>query len=679
VASEQSSTPLDVSNLSPSPQSFAFGDVTGDGRDDLVVASTSSLALFVERADGRFFPNITLLCDSLTCPRGAAPNSVAIADVDGDGLKEIVAARGAGSISVIFGDGKGGFPAQIQLASIGQSLGAVHVADIDDDGDNDVLVTDIQRSLAIVLQNDGQAGFSIGNLAVDVQPVRIVAADANGDGTMDLVTANRRFDTVSVLLGLGKGAFAAAASFEVGADPVDLAAADLNGDGPAEVVTANSATDDCTVLRTDPDGIFAHNPCLGDGQSQGPIAAQARDLNRDQLPDVVFADYYRERLFVSRGRGDFRFADGQPYAVSAYTRHLVIGDLNLDRFPDLLIASSPPANDSQVDSTDLLRSDGAGGFLPKVQIASAVGRGGIAVGDLNRDGRPDIATAGRDSLTLFAGNGRGSFTPLGNPLALPTGAEPRSIDAGDVDRDGWLDLVTANRTTRNVSLFFGNGRGSFAARRDYPLAGGPWAAVVADATGDAIADIVVSADAGPSAMEPGVVVLLVGDGRRGFTVATLPAGIQPQRTLARDVTGDAIADLVTANRQSSTISLLEGIGGGEFAPPVTFRVGDTPSDLDLPDLDGDGRPDTLTANLNGHDCSILLNQSALPFVFGDLNGNATVEAADLLRLTPELFDGDGDLAELAHEGWTMLDARADANRDGRVSAADLVRIVRALE
>lgn len=674
---------MQVRNGSALPLTFALGDLTGDGRDEMAVAvpASEALSLFKLEDNGTLASLAgLLLCDGSRCPGpgGAGPTSIGIGDLNGDGLPDLAVARTNGSVSVAFGDGRGAFPRQGYLPGIGRTLGALSITDVDGDGRDEILTTDFRLGLALLLRGNAAGQFTTAAMTAGDQPVRAIAADVTGDSLPDILAVNRFPDTVSVLVGRRDGSYSGPEQFPVGQDPVDLAVGDFDQDGRPDLVTANSADDDCSILVNAPETIFARNPCQAPGRGEGPIAVEARDLNRDGRSDLAVLHFYSDDLLVVPRLAGFRFATPASYAVIAAPRHLLVGDVDLDGVADLLVSTiSRSTSSAEPERIGLLRTDGQAGLVQQSIVSNDTGGGGIALGDLNGDGHPDLIAAGKRSVTLFTGNGRGSFTPSAPQLELPAGAEPSGICAGDIDRDGRLDVVTANRTTRNISVFFADDRGRFAARRDHTLPGRPSAVLVADATADGSADLVVAVDVDTTTpREPDLVVVLVGNGQRSFDTRTLTVGADPQSILVRDVTGDAVADLVVVNRLNNSISLLAGRGNGEFEPAVSFRVGDVPSDLALADLNDDGRPDAITPNLNGNDCTILLNESDHPFVFGDLDGDAIVDSADVARLPPELFDGDGDAAELAHEGWVMLDERADPNRDRRVTAADLVWIAR---
>jgi hypothetical protein len=191
---------------------------------------------------------------------GDGPRSVAVADLGGDSVPDLVTAnRDSDDVSVLRGNGDGSFQATVSFAA-GDRPFSVAVADLDGDGVPDVVTANLERApftgddVSVLLGNgDGSFQAAVSFAAGD-EPVFVAVADLDGDGVPDLVTANRDSDDVSVLLGNGDGSFQAAVSFAVGDNPNSVAVADLDGDTAPDLVTANlSSSDDVTVLLNLPE------------------------------------------------------------------------------------------------------------------------------------------------------------------------------------------------------------------------------------------------------------------------------------------------------------------------------------------------------------------------------------------------------------------------------------------
>jgi len=233
-------------------------------------------------------------------------------------------------------------------------------------------------------------------------------------------------------------------------------------------------------------------------------------------------------------------------------------------------------------------------FLPAVAY-SANGPGiSVTIGDFNGDGIPDFAV-GNGGISVFLGNGDGTFHA---PVNSAAGASPIALAAGDFNADGLLDLA-AVYASGSVCILLGNGDGTLQAPVSYALGSVPAALTLADFNGDGITDLAV-ADAG------GVAILLgVGDGTFQAAV-NYPAGSGPSAVAAGDFNGDGRADLAVANAGDGTVSILLGNGDGTLQAAVAYIAGSGPDSIATGDLNGDDLTDLAIANASGNNVSVLL-------------------------------------------------------------------------
>ena len=217
------------------PASLAIADVNHDGHPDILVANTKSQTLSVLLGDGHghFHP-----APGAACATGPGPNDIATGDFNGDGNLDLaIANTGTPNLTILLGDGKGGFAPAPHSPFATRSNPHVHgvaVGDFNDDGKLDVVTDDWGNNQFLLLLGDGA-----GNLASPGVPFptgkrpyqRLRSADFNRDGRPDVVTTNLDENTVSILLGDGHGGFANAAGspFPAGAAPWAVAVADMNG------------------------------------------------------------------------------------------------------------------------------------------------------------------------------------------------------------------------------------------------------------------------------------------------------------------------------------------------------------------------------------------------------------------------------------------------------------------
>jgi hypothetical protein len=391
------------------------------------------------------------------------------------------------------------------------------------------------------------------------------------------------------------------------------------------------------------------------------------DLNRDGQADLIVANALDDTVSLLLGLGGGSFAEAIHFPVGATPRAIVSDDVNLDGLPDVIVANT-------IDNTiSLLRGVRIGGSVSlsaAITVAADVGTAALAVADVNRDGRPDLITLDRRFGQVSVLDGSRGWQALQLLTRVTTAAEPVALAAGDLNRDGRVDLVTASRTTGVVSVLLGDGRGGFSPRVDYSAGRTPASVCIADATGNGRFDVVVANE------QVDTVTVLAGDGSgRLVSTVTYRVGGAPLRALVDDISGDRVADILAVNSFSDTVSALLGRREGGFATALDFSVGTTPFDLAVTDVNDDGKPDVVTVNFDDNNLSLLLNTSDHVVLPGDVDANGRLDAADIRLIIAELFDGDGDSPIATPRGFVATGTAANANRDARISVADVVGVL----
>ncbi|MGA8271800.1 MAG: FG-GAP-like repeat-containing protein, partial [Candidatus Sulfotelmatobacter sp.] len=297
---------------------------------------------------------------------GYGATSVAIADVNGDGIPDLLVANTcvsgsdctSGEVSVLLGKGNGTFRTPVTYRSGGQVAVSVAVADVSGDGKLDLLVANQGGEsngdgLVAVLFGNGDGTFQapVTYDAGDSVTSSLAVADFNCDGKPDLVVANEGHATVNVLLGNGDGTFQAAVVYGAGGDiPAALAVADLNGDGKRDIVVANWYSGTLAVLLGNGNGTFQPAvPYSSGGSSPGSLAIT--DINGDGKLDLVAANCGSSQngygcgetngvVSILLGNGDGTFQPAVSFSSGAFNDiSVAVGDMNGDGKPDLLVGN----------------------------------------------------------------------------------------------------------------------------------------------------------------------------------------------------------------------------------------------------------------------------------------------------------------------------------------------------
>lgn len=344
------------------------------------------------------------------------------------------------------------------------------------------------------------APFRAIHLPVATHPTMVTIADVNKDGNPDILVANGGSGSVSVYLGDGKGGFAQAngSPFPAGQNPADITTADFNGDGNVDVAIANHGVKTVTVLLGNGKGQFSLAPGspFSVESNPHPHGIAVADFDGDKKPDIAVDSWAENKVLVMFGKGDGTFqAPGTKFDVGKMPyQRLRAADFNEDGHTDIVTSNF------EGGSVSVLLGDGRGNFTRK-DFSVPADPFGIAIADLNGDHHLDIAIGhysgqgtdpSKNALSVLYGDGKGNFSPAkGSPFQ--TGHYPGTVAAGDLNGDGIADIVVPNYEDDTLTIYLCTRNGITVAGYS-PIRVGhtPHGVAIGDLNHDGKGDIVVA-------------------------------------------------------------------------------------------------------------------------------------------------------------------------------------------
>lgn len=238
----------------------------------------------------------------------------------------------------------------------------------------------------------------------------------------------------------------------------------------------------------------------------------------------------------------------------------------------------------------MIRSDTASGSVPTAVVAA----------DFNNNGKIDVAVANAsgNSVSVYMGNGNGTFqTPVNYPTAV---GYPDALVIGDFNGDGKLDLAVALERSNQVSILLGNGDGTFGTHQEFPTGQNPVGLAIGDVNNDGKLDLLVAN------LTDSTVSVLLGKGDGTFQGhVDYATGINPQQVAVGDFNGDGALDLAVPNNNDNTVSILLNSGTGTFPTHTDLATAPDPTGIAIADFNGDGILD-LAVSTASFKASVLL-------------------------------------------------------------------------
>lgn len=315
------------------------------------------------------------------------------------------------------------------------------------------------------------------------QPHYLAGGDLNGDGAMDLIVPNYNSQTVTLTTNDGRGNFQTLTNLTGFSGPVAIAAGRFNADTNLDFAVANYSGNSIAIVLATNNGFVLFTNLSGGFNT--PYQLAAADLNGDGFLDLAVPNYNGSNVRVLLGRGDGTFGTGTNYSTPANPRQVVIGDLNGDTIPDLAVANNS-------GTVSVLLGNGTGFFQTATNLPAGGTTRSVAIGDVTGDGTNDLVSIsiGETTLSVFRGNGNGTFQPR---VTFASGAgDAYQLTLGDLNGDGSLDAVIPTYEYYGpIAVLLNNGSGVFTNRVTYDLEGNAYAlgAVIADFNGDGRKDL----------------------------------------------------------------------------------------------------------------------------------------------------------------------------------------------
>ena len=709
IVSAQNVSVIPAGETSAIAFTAATADLNGDGKGDIVVASSGfsgansgQVSILLGNGDGTFQAPANI-------PVVAPITGVTIDDMNADGKLDLVVVgltlfNGGTGLEVLPGKGDGTFGTAIPAPDGVQGLVAV-TADFNNDQKKD-----IATSTGQILLGKGDGTFTLlpGTLPT-LTPTGgnpntqtgITAADFNKDGNMDLAVTNAVALTVDLYFGNGDGTFTYQESYPSLFGHQNIQTTDIDGDGNADLFVG-TASGGGYGTDVNAQGLFlsllnngtgrmaaAHAYLPAQPALEFPVVYDVADFDGDKKADLVTigadAGNTTALLSVLKGQGDGTFSKGTNTNITigglvnaqAHLNALVAGDFDGDGKMDAAFAYTDQGGNNTV-SVALGNGDGTFKTQSNFSLPAAVVN--LVVADLNGDGQPDLAFIANPSTTgdttgteLFVMLNQSTAGNLAFHAAQLIDSEPNLgfITASDLNGDNRQDVVVTSSnqgTTAGgmVFVYLGKGNGTFQTATSFSAGTYPGPVTVADLTSDGKLDLLVAAT--NSDLTTGTLTVLPGKGDGTFGTAitsqisegsgssimvgnTLP-GSQPHVIL-----GTCCGDNLTLD--------LGSVGDGTFVPLAqqdsTLPIGVSAQLVKLVDLNGDGLPDLLLVS-NQYAIEAFLNFSGSQATTAPTNTALTASAATITGGQSETFT-----ATVAPQSGTGVPTGTVTFLDGAVS------------
>jgi type II secretory pathway component GspD/PulD (secretin) len=356
---------------------------------------------------------------------------------------------------------------------------------------------------------------------------------------------------------------------------------------------------------------FGNLPETNYPTGNGPSFVTSADVNADNFQDLIVANSTDNTLSILLGNGDGTFQNPLTPAPATGAGPVSIAtgtfDAKNNTNIDLAVANQLG------NSLTILLGNGDGTFTTASGSPIKTGNRPTSVvpATLIAGGQTDLIVANQkdNTISVFMGNGDGTFMPAVN---YPTGNAPTGLTVADFNNDGKLDLAVTNQNDNTVWIYLGNGDGTFGKPVSFATGQAPVYVASADFNGDNILDLAVADNGAATSTNSGdSVSILLGNGDGTFGSTTnFPAGTGPTSIAIADYNVDGFPDLAVTAQSDNSVALLLGLGDGTFSPFFEFPVQTNPLSSVTNVFSTSGQPDLAVANEGSNTVSVILNSSA---------------------------------------------------------------------
>ena len=661
-------TTVDTSAPNLAGVSYAVTDLNGDGIPDLFVEDYfGTYDVFLGKGDGTF----TAKGSAFGPP--SQTGSFIVGDFNNDGIPDVAAIDGvlyapSNTITIFLGNGDGTFTVAPTSPAIGMNPSGIAAADVDGDGNSDLVVSQEDSSgngEIVVFFGHGDGTFTMASSSTSVISTAssIIPSDVNGDGKIDLMLSGNGQSGITILMGNGDGTFTIV-SGPPQAGEATASVADLNGDGVPDLAFGAAGASYLTVFLGNGDGTFTEAPPSGN-LKVGNILAIA-DLNQDGIPDVVYTNGTTGVLF---GKGDGTFVQSQAsvtFSTYGFGTPFVVADFNGDGWSDVLaidgsgrtiedaltqptetasasatislvtpgahlVDASYPGDSNYIGSTS--RSISLWGVPPATTTTLSLTAGGVPVTSVT-PGTVVLLTAQVSAGGTPVTAGQVNFCDASAPHC--TDIHILGSSALNSSGTATFEFVPGPGTHSYQAQFVEDGYGLSSASNITPLNVGPppnpvysdTAAITFNGSqGDYSLTATVIGYGGPASPTGNVSFLDTSFGNNVLATAALgagtagngwlisqtpPAGSYPVSEVTEDFNGDGIPDLavIWSNSQYGgpfSVTILFGKGDGTFMTGPTVQPAGIQSYPSMigGDFNGDGKADLAVLSYNGSSISYI--------------------------------------------------------------------------